>query len=344
MTSKVISVSSDDSTYYTLPGSTGDLNYEGSTEDDSVFGTSFSSSQPTLVSWTGSANAYYKGLAGYTADFYKSGTATAMTGEAMSQVTGQVYQVTDSAKRTLDYNNTITVYDGVTDVTAQVESYDHLFGRITFLGAYSVVGSITIDAYYLPLAAVGTARDFTLSMTAEAVDTTDFATTQANGGFMTYISGLKTVSIDASGFYASANGFKDLVTGQSELIVSINPDGSNLSTARGYFKAVSTGQSGDNGGNEEETITFELSVPDDSTVVVPFKWLHESTSTLSTAVQKVLTAWQDGTTLYYKYLSDGTNGYKGSTVVTDCSLSTAVDGINEFSVSVQGTGATTAVP
>jgi predicted secreted protein len=344
MTTKVISVSSDDSTYYTLPGSSGDLQYNGSSADDSIFGTSFKSSQPTLVGWTGSANAYYKGLAGYTAVFKKSGTATATTGEAMSLVSGLTYEVTDPTKNVLDYNNTITVYDGVTDVTAQVESIDHLFGRITFLGTYTVVGSITIDAYYMPMSSVGTARDFTLSMTAESVDTTDFATAQANGGYMTYIAGLKTVSLDASGFYSSSNGFKALVTGRSEMLVEINPDASSLSTARGYFKAISTGQSGDNGGNEDETIKFELSVPADSTVVVPFKWLHDASTTLSTAVQKVLTSWQDASALYYKYLSDGTNGYKGSVVVTDCSLATAVDGINTFSCSFQGTGAPTAVP
>lgn len=344
MTSKTISVSSDDSTYYTLPGSSGDLNYEGSGADDSIFGQPYKSSQSTLVGWTSSSNAFYKGLAGYTANFLKSGTATATTAEAMSLVTGKTYKVTDATKNVLDYNNTITVYDGVTDVTAQVESIDHLYGRITFLGSYTVVGAITIDAYYMPMSSVGTARDFSLTMNAETVDTTDFETAQANGGFMTYTYGLKTVSIDASGFYNSSNAFKTLVTGRSEMIIEINPDSSSLSTARGYFKPISTGQSGDNGGSENETITFELSVPQNTSVVVPFKWLDESTTTLSTAVQKVITAWQDASTLYAKYLSDGTNGYKGNVIVTDCSLSTAVDGINEFSLSFQGTGAPTAVP
>jgi len=348
VTNKVIQVSANGSTWYTFPGSSGDLNFEGASTEDSVFGSSYKSSQSTLVGATISTNAYYKGLAGYVATFKKSGTATAMTGEAMSLVSGKTYKVTDTAKNVFSRNHAITVYDGVTDVTAQVESVDHLFGRVTFLSSYTVLGSVTIDAYYLPLASVGTARDFTLTMNAETVDTTDFATAQANGGYRTFNYGLKTVSIDASGFYNASNGFKDLVTGRNELIIEINPDGTGKSIARGFFKAMTTGQSGDNGGNEDSSITFELSVPQASTdvtadVVTPFKWLDDATTTLHDSMQVVLTAWQNADKVYMRYLPDGTTGEEVSVVITDTSLATSVDGINEFSVAAQVDGAPTSV-
>lgn len=347
---KTISVSADDVTYYTLPGSSGDYNLEGSGVEDTVFGQSFGSSQPSIIGWTVSANSYYKGYAGYVATFKKSGTSTLMTAEAMSLVSGKTYKVTDTAKNVFDRANTITFYDtAVAIAEANILSVDHLFGRVTFVPAYTPTGAVTVTANYLPLASVGTARDFTLTMSAESVDTTDFATAQANGGFSTATPGLKTAGIEASGFYSSTNAFKTAVTNRSELIVEINPDGSSLSIARGYFKAISTGQSGDVGGNEDESISFELSVPQSSStttanVVTPFKWLHDATTTLHASVQTVLTAWADGTTIYVKYLSDGTNGYKGTAVVTDTSLATAVDGINEFSISFVGSGAPTAVP
>ena len=346
---KTISVSTDDVTYHTLPGSSGDLNHEASSADDTTFGAAYSSSQSTIVGWSASANAFYKGLAGYQAVFHKTGTSTAMVAEATTELTGTTFQVTDSAKRVLDRTVTITANASISgDVTADISAVDHLFGIVTFSTDLSGE-TVTISGNYLPLSAVGTAREFSLTMNAEAVDTTDFATAQSNGGYSTFTPGIKTVSIDASGFYNSSNGFRDLVTGRSELIVSINPDGSSKSIARGYFKAITTGQSGDVGGNEDETITFELSVPQSDSdvtknVVTPFKWSHTNDTTLHTSVQNILTQWQDGNTIYVKYLHDGTNGYKGEAVITDCSLSTSIDGVNEFSVSFQGDGATTAVP
>ena len=341
---KVISTSlTDGGTYTTLPGSTGDFNYEGATAEDTTFGYSFGSTQPTLISTTLSANAYYKGYAGYVATFNKSGTSTSMTGEAMSLVSGTTYKIAAATKNVWDHTTTFTIYDGVTDITStNVTSIDHLFGRVTLTAPPS--GAVTVTGYYLPMTSVGTAREFSLTMNTEAVDTTDFATASANGGFSTFIAGLRTVSLDASGFFATGNLFKTLLTGRSELVVEINPDGADLSAARGFFRATSTGQTGDVGGNEDESITFELSVPSDSDVVTPFKWVHDSSSTLSTAIQNVLTAWDSQDLLYAKYLHDGTNGWKVNGVVTDCSLSGSVDGINEFSVALALSGAPVAVP
>jgi len=342
---KIISTSlTDGGTYTTLPGSTGDFNYDGATASDTVFGQSFESTQPTIISTTLSANAYYKGYAGYVATFNKSGTTTAMTTEAMTLVSGKTYKITAATKNVWDHTATFTVFDNAVDHTADVISIDHLFGRVTFSGSYTVTGAVTVTGSYLPMTSVGTAREFSLTMNTEAVDTTDFATASANGGFSTFVAGLRTVSLDASGFFATANGFKTLLTGRSELVVEINPDGADLSAARGFFRATSTGQSGDVGGNEDESITFELSVPSDSDVVTPFKWLHDSSTTLNTALQNVLTAWDGQDLLYAKYLHDGTNGWKVNGVVTDCSLSGSVDGINEFSVALALSGAPVVVP
>ena len=341
---KTISVSSNDSTYFVIPGSTGSFSWDMADASDTIYGQSFSSNQTTLGTWSCDSNAYWKGYAGYVANFLKSGTSTAATGEAMSLVSGLTYKITDATKNVWDYNNTITVYDGVTDVTAQVESIDHLFGRITFLGIYTVVGSITVDVNYFPMTSVGSAREFTLTMNAETKDVTSYAVAQANGGYMEYEPGLRTVSIDASGFFSTSNTFQTILDSRAEIVIEINPDGNDLSTARGFFKTSGTGRDGDVGATSNQNVNFVLSVPADSTVVTPFKWLHESSTTLSSAVQEILNAWQNETTIYVKSLEDGTNGDKGESVITDCSLSNSVDGINEFSVSFTGTGATTSLP
>lgn len=343
MTAKIIAFSADDTTYYTVPGSTGDFSIETATANDSIFGIDFQSTQSTLGAWTASCNAFLKNYAGYVATFKKSGTATSMTAQAMTLVTGKTYKVSDATKNALSYSHAVTVYDDAVDVTDEVDSIDYLFGRVTFDSGYTVTGDVTIDAYYLPLSAVGTTREFSLDMSAEAVDSSSHTAAQSNSGWRTYESGLKTVSLTASGFYNSSNAYQALVTGRSTILVEINPDGAGLSTARGYFKAISTGRSGDNGGNENEDISFELAVPYDTDVTVPFKWLHESASTMSSAVQLALSSLLNGTDMYCKNLPNGVAGDKGATVVTSVSLSNSVDGINEFSVSMQGNGAPSTV-
>lgn len=341
---KEVSVSTDDITYNILSGSTADFNYEVSSATDTVFGAAFNSEFPTLITTSYSADGFYKGVSGYCVTFNKSGTSTAAAGEAMSLVSGKTYSIDDVTKNVWDRAVTLVVYDGVTDVTVQVESIDHLFGQVTFLGAYTVLGAVTVDVNYLPMASIGTAREFSLSQTTDSIDTTDFATACANGGFMTNTPGLLSVSLDASGFFATANDFKTLVANRAELIVEICPDGNDKSIARGFFRAASTGQTGDVGGNEDESISFVLSVPDDATVVTPFKWVHASDTTLNQGIQDITTQWQAQGQIYVKYLHDGTNGWKGLTTISDCSLSNSVDGIPTFSFSFEGDSVPTAVP
>jgi len=342
---KTISVSADDITYAGLPGSSGDFNVEGEGLDDTIFGQSFSSSETGLMSWTVSANAYWKGFAGYTATIKKTGTSTVMTGEAMSVVAGQEYQVDAPAKEVFDRATTIVVLDGVTDVTDEVETISYLYGKVTFVGTYSVVGAITIDGAYLPLEAYGKAQEFTLTQAAESVDTTDFDTAQSNGGFRTFNPGLRQVSLDLSGFFATANAFKALLAAREETVIEISPDGAGASMCRGFFKPMTTGQSGDVGGNETETVTFELSVPYVAgSAITPFDWAHTASSGIPDGVKTCLDAWEAETAIYTKYLHDGTNGWKGTTVITDFSLSSGLSAMNEFSFSGQGSGEYTVVP
>lgn len=341
---KTVSVSADDITYYILPGSSGDFNLEGEGLTDTIFGQSFNSTETGLLSWTSSANAYWKGFAGYVATIKKSGTSTAMTGEATTLVSGKTYQIDAAAKQVWDRTATFVIYDGVTDVTAQVESINYLYGTVTFLSAYTVLGAITVDGSYLPLAAYGKAQEFSLTQNAESVDTTDFDTAQGNGGFRTFTPGLRQVSLDLSGFYALSNGFKTILSDRDEVVIEISPDGTGNSMCRGFFKPMTTGQSGDVGGNEQETVTFELSVPYvDGVAITPFDWSHTVSSGIPIGVKTCLDAWEAETPVYIKYLSNGVAGDKGQAVITDFSLSSGLSAMAEFSLSAQGTGAITVV-
>jgi len=290
-----------------------------------------------------STNALYKGFAGYSATIKKSGTSTAVTGGGMTQVGAtSTWEATSSANNMWDRNVTVTVYNDAVDVTSDVESIDYLWGRVTFTSGSEPAGVVTADFNYLPSSAYGVAREFTLTQNAETVDTTDLDTAQGNGGFRTFDASTRDVSLSLSGFYNLSNGFKTLLEGRDELIIEINPSGSSTESAcRGFFKPVSTNQSGDFGGAEDEGVEFQLSVPDSD--ITPFSWVHPSTTTIPTAIQKAITAWQDELTYKYKYLDNGVAGQSGDGLITDISLSSGLSAMSEFSVSIQGTGTRTTV-
>ncbi len=349
---KLVQISDDSgSNWYTLPGGEGEINRESVSITDTIFGQTFDSQEVGLISASVSANALYKGFAGYVADIKQQGTPTAMTAEAMSLVSGKTYQIDDAAKAIWDRSAAITVLDNAIDHTADVVSYDPLFGTVTFDSSYSVTTPVTVTGTYLPTVVLGKGNSFSLGMTANAIDTTTFEIAQGNGGYQTNDPGLRAVSVQLDGIYALASGLAALLVARTELIIEINPDGNAKSVARGFFKTNVQGQSGEVGALEEEGVTFNLNVPESGVISggtlaidTPFSWEHAADTTLSTAIQKILTAWLTETKLDVRYLHDGTNGDSMTAVVTDVSMSTGLSDMNDFSCEFTADGATAAVP
>lgn len=343
MGTKTVSVSTDDSTYYVLPGSQGDIDNQSNAIDDTIFGQNYKSSQTGLIGWTADGQAFYKGFAGYVAKILQQGSTTGFTGEATTQIgSSKSYQITNAAKQIFDPSVAVVVYDNGVDHTADVVSINYLFGTVTFNAGYSVTGPVTLHSgSYFPKTALGTANSYTLTQTADAVETTDFATAQANGGYRTFEQGLQTVQLELDGFYDVTNGLRALLLARTTFIVEINPDGNEKSLARGFFQVSDQSQSGNVGALEEEKVTFMLQVPSSS--YIPFGWQHTSDTTLHQSMQEVLNAWLTQSTLHVKYLYDGTNGQKGIAVVTETTMKGGVDAMNEFTVKFQGTGGLTTV-
>jgi hypothetical protein len=276
----------------------------------------------------------YRGFAGYVASILRNGTSTEMTTEAMTNIGGNTWQITDASKRIWDRTATFTFSAGT------VESINHLFGQVTFTGV--VTNPTIVSGKYFPTATLGCSNSFSLTQTADTTDTTCFETASVNGGFATFRPTLKTVELELSGFYRANNDFYSLLQGRDELIVEINPDGNGKSVARGYFKPVTDSQTGDVGGDETETISFRLSTPDD---VLPFLWVHTNDSTIPQAVKILLNAWTTSDDVYVRYLPEGPSneGRQGLAIVTDISLEQSVDGMSEFSVNLQGTAPATII-
>src|SRR5262245_41026059 len=349
MPAKRIQTSTDDITYYTLPGSTGELRNEAGELTDTIFGQSFDSAEPGLITGTITSNSLYKGFAGYICKLQKGGTPVAMTNEPTTLVSGKTYIITATTKQVIDINTTVVIKDGAVDQTANVLNINFLTGEVTFKAAYTPSGAITVTGAYVPLTDIAGARTFTLTQTAVAIDNTDIPTARTNTGYRTFQpDGLKTVSLEIGGVFKTSNAFAAALAARSTVYVSINPDNSDLTIAKGSFKFTGRTQSGDVGALEEETITFRLNVPQDPTYssftwLWPFTWKHSVSTKLSTAVRQVLDAWQNSTTLNVKYLHDGVAGFKGTGIVTDVSLSGGLEAMNEFTANFQLSGAPTVV-
>lgn len=78
-----------------------------------------------------------------------SGTAVATTGEAVTDLGDDVYQVTNTAKRIIDPDTAVVVYDGVTELDEADYEVDYLFGKVTLADAPA--GVVTADFSYLPM-------------------------------------------------------------------------------------------------------------------------------------------------------------------------------------------------
>jgi hypothetical protein len=347
MSTKKFQITPDSgSTWYTFPGDTADLSNTATDIKDTVFGQDLESGQTGTIAWSMSANGFYKGFAGYVAVIKKSGTSTLMTAEACSMISSKVYQITANAHQVIDRTQTLHVFDNAVDQTANVQSIDYLFGIITFKSAYSVTGPVTVTANYLPMAQIAKGQSFSLTQTATAIDTSDFPTLHANQGFKTASPGLRSVSLDLGGVYGVSNAWLTALQSRSEVMVELNPDGSELAVARGIFKPLSQAQAGKVGELETENVKMTLSVPDPANyplIVSPFTWKFLAGTTLSTAIQTAINAWQSDQLGQFQYLYDGVNGRGGSGVISDISLKGGLDVMNEFSIKITGSGGLTAV-
>jgi len=346
---KKIQVSSDNITWYTLPGNSGEVRNEAGELVDTIFGQSYQSSEAGLITGSINANAYYKGFAGYIVTLAKGGTPVAMTAEPMVLVSGKTYIITATTKQFIDVNTVTNVFVTAVNQNANVESINFVTGEVTFISSYTPGGAVTITGAYIPTTAIAKSRTFTLTQTTDVIDNTDIPTAKSNGGYRTYQpDGLKTVNLEIGGVYAVANGFLAALQGRIPTYILINPDNTSASVAKGLFKFSAQGQSGDVGALEEETLSLRLNVPADPATAIPWKtpfaWKHTGATTLSMAVQKTLDAWQNSTMIYVKYLWDGTTGFSGQATVTDVSLAGGLESMNTFTANFQLSGAMTVIP
>lgn len=132
-------------------------------------------------------------IAGYSGTVKIPGTTTAITGEATTLVSGKTYQITSASKRVLDPGVAVVVKDnGGAVADASILSIDYNFGKVTFTAAYTVLGTITIDASYLPLLSVAESTSFKLAVKNKLQEKTSFD----SAGIKQWIRGVKMATIN----------------------------------------------------------------------------------------------------------------------------------------------------
>lgn len=196
------------------------------------------------------------GTAGYQAKFRKSGTSTSFTGESMTVVTGNTYQIDTDSKQIWNRLSTFTFYEDSVEISSSdISSIDYLFGKVTF--STSKTGSITVDGDYLPTALIAGGYEATMNRTNQLFTSTD----QSNVGFETKETGIKDVNITVSRFDDLSGDFVTILNSGNPIVVEFAPVSTKV--YRGWFILSGKDQTIDVNALIEDTLTFELSGDDE---------------------------------------------------------------------------------
>lgn len=133
------------------------------------------------------------GQAAYKAALYLSGTSTSATAAATTSLSSTVYQITNTARRVVDPDQAVTVYDNGVAVDAADFELDYLFGKITFDSAPT--GPVTIDYHWQALSESCSVRGVSLKVDRVVLDVTTFCTANSDSQGRRKIMGLREVSV-----------------------------------------------------------------------------------------------------------------------------------------------------
>lgn len=339
MTAKLVRTSRDGINWNILAGNDASIDLDGEELENTIFGSDFNSSITGIISHALSGNAMFRNTAGFEARLKTvSGNPTTFTTEALA-LNGDWYVIADRSKSLWDREEEVIFADAEGTIDPDdIAQVDYLNGRVRFVSGFTPDGAVTASGDFLTTAEFACARSIDLTQSLDTIETGCFESIGSNGGFELYKGTLRTVSADIEGFYRSTNDFYQTLLDREEILIEIDMDGKGTSVARGYFRVISDGLSGGVGGDETESVSFTLSVPEG---FVPFAWYFASNSEAPASVQDIFWAWENKEELYVQYYPEGINsrGFQGQYIVTDASISTAVDAIGEVTVSGQGTGA-----
>jgi len=139
-------------------------------------------------------------ISGTVGRLYSHGTAvTAFTNEECSVLSGDSYQIDDTAKRWWRPESPITVYTADASSTVAVDSGDYtrrdLGGVVEFDS--TPAGSVQVSGTAYNMLQVGGFREWEITVDRDMPE----STRQGSGGWRTYEPGMATYAVSANGFW-----------------------------------------------------------------------------------------------------------------------------------------------
>jgi len=339
MAAKTVRISRDGGANWALlPGNDASIDLDGQELDTTIFGSDFNSAITGIIEHSLTANALLRKTAGFEARLKTIGVATPFTAESFSLVDGW-YVIDDRSKSFWNINEEVIFSDIAGTIDPEdIAVVDYMNGKVRFVTGFTPDGAVTATGEFHPTANFGCANSIDLTQSSETIETGCFETVGANGGFQTYEATLRDVSLDIEGFYRESNDFYETLLAREEILIEIDWDGKGTTICRGVFRVSTDGYSGGTGGDETESVSFVLSVPEG---ILPFSWYFAPTSDAPLGLKWAIQSWEDKEAVKIQYLPKGVGdrGFEGDYIITDCSMSTAVDAIGEASITGQGTGA-----
>jgi len=190
---------------------------------------------------------------GYQGKLSEGGVPTTLTDEATTQVgTSKTYQITNAAKRVLDPATAIVVKEnGAASSAANIVNVNALTGEVTFIAAHSPAAPVTLSGKYVPVAAVASVAEVSSN---PKLNTADSGLINSSGMEMR-----APTTMDWDGDFKllevlSEQGFGDLLTGRTPVLLEVDHDGTGAAVTRGW--ALLTGGGG--GIKQKEIVSSDV--------------------------------------------------------------------------------------
>lgn len=216
--------------------------------------------------------------------------------------------------------------------SGDIDSFDYLFGKVTFDSGYTVNGTITADLTYIPLAAVAQAQNYDLSLSGDVVDVTDYPTAQANSGTRVQRVGLIEASLSVDRLEDLSHTFEASLLARAPLMVEVVSANGDL-TIRGWWIQSSLEKSGGVADAIMEGLQFELYGRNQNNIG------YSAAAGLNSGIAALLSNLLARTAATLQYQIDGTDGIEGSAYVSSFGLSGELEGVDNWSADLVSGGA-----
>lgn len=194
---------------------------------------------------------------GQTASLYLSGTPVTLTAEATTEIgsTHKIYQITNTAKQTLDRKTAYVVEtspDNSTWSTAGATTYtvEPLTGTVTFASANAPGTHVRISGKYRPLTEFANGKEWGLSIDANMLNCTTFKSTWKQQTI-----GTKEGSVTFSQFYSDSYFLDNLGT---ECVACLWVDETNRKGYKAYVYVKSDAIKTPNDDLITEDVSFDV--------------------------------------------------------------------------------------